>query len=564
MALKRPPLWLIVAAVVMALAGLIAVQVYLLTNAFELKEQAFKQNVTGALGMTSIRLATNETMANVFRIDAGGTAGGATIVTTEVRTTRPSGQGRVDSVFAVQRVGPPMPVRVEGDSFIYTISTPQRVRILLADGTGKDSLVVDTLKPAGEHRLLLHGPGRGQGFFYRFSTDSFAVVANITDSVPPAFVRKPENEQERQVLVSRVMENLWVSDREPLERRIHPTTLDTVLRRSLREVGIPLEVTYGVLLPGDSIAMAVPPEQMHVLRTSSFRAPLFLAEGASPRTFLVVFFPGQQLYLLQQLWPVLLASVLFVTLVVGGFVHTIRTIVRQQKLSGLMVDFINNMTHEFKTPISTVALASEAIGRPDVVTKRTKVRQYNRIIAEETLRMKVQVDRILQMAQLEEGDIELTRSEVDLHALIGKAAGTFALQVESRGGRIAMDLRAGVHRLSGDPVFLSNIVHNLLDNANKYSPEAPEITIATFNDGGMLVVRISDRGCGIAAEHQTRIFEKYYRVPAGDLHDVKGFGIGLSYVKLLVEAHGGSISLHSEPGVGTDVEVRLPVKTTML
>ncbi len=562
MVLKRPSIWLLVSAVVMALAGLIAVQVYLLTNAFELKEQAFKQNVAGALGMTSVRLATSETVANVFRVDAGRKSGGATIVTTEVRTNEIGGKDRSDSARTVSRVVPPMPVRVEGDSFIYTISTPQRVRIVLADVAGNDSLVVDTLKPAGEYSLLLHGAARGQGFFYRFTTDSFAVIANITEGVPPAVVRQPENERERQVLVSRVMENLWVSDREPLERRIHPTTLDTVLRRSLREVGIPLDVAYGVLLPGDSITMAMPPEQAHLLRASAYRAPLFLGEGGAQRAFLVVFFPGQQLYLLQQLWPVLLASILFVTLVVSGFVYTIRTIVRQQRLSGLMVDFVNNMTHEFKTPISTVALASEAIGRPDVATKRAKVQQYNRMIAEETHRMKAQVDRILQMAQLEEGDIELTRSVVDVHDLIGKAAGTFALQVESRGGRITLDLRAGAHTLSGDAVFLSNIVHNLLDNANKYSPNAPEITLATLNEDGMLVVRVSDRGCGIAAEHQKKVFEKYYRVPTGNLHDVKGFGIGLSYVKLLVEAHGGSISLHSEEGVGTDIEVRLPVKTT--
>ena len=268
-----------------------------------------------------------------FVLTRGARSRGATIVTTEVRTKGTSGKDRPDTALALRRVVPPTPVRVEGDSFIYTISTPQRVRILLADVSGNDSLVVDTLKPAGEHRLLLRGAPRGKGFFYRFSTDSCTVVANVTEGVPPAVVRKPENEQEREVFVSRVMENLWVSDREPLERRINPTTLDTVLRRSLREVGIPLDVTYGVLLPGDSIAMAAPPEQVHVLRTSPFRAPLFLAEGTSPRTFLVVFFPGQQLYLLQQLWPVLLASVLFVTLVVAGFVYTIRTIVRQQKLS---------------------------------------------------------------------------------------------------------------------------------------------------------------------------------------------------------------------------------------
>jgi two-component system phosphate regulon sensor histidine kinase PhoR len=226
---------------------------------------------------------------------------------------------------------------------------------------------------------------------------------------------------------------------------------------------------------------------------------------------------------------------------------------RQQRLGGLMVDFINNMTHEFKTPLSTVALASEAIDRPDMVTQKTKVLQYNRLIADETRRMKKHVDRILQMAQLEEGEIELSMSPVDLHELIRTAAANFALQVETRGGRIALNLDAAPHTIVGDPVHLLNVLQNLLDNAIKYSPESAEITVTTGNIDHKVTVQVADRGSGIPREHHERVFEKYYRVPMGNRHDVKGFGIGLRYVKLLVEAHGGTIGLQSEPGKGTEI-----------
>jgi two-component system phosphate regulon sensor histidine kinase PhoR len=232
---------------------------------------------------------------------------------------------------------------------------------------------------------------------------------------------------------------------------------------------------------------------------------------------------------------------------------------RQQRTAGLMVDFINNMTHEFKTPISTVALASEAIGRPDVEVRKGKIRQYNRMIAEESTRMRGQVERILQMAQLEEGEVELKFADLDLHELLRNVADTFRLQVEAREGGIQLNLRAVQHVVRGDGARLLDVFRNLLDNANKYSPARPRITIATRNADDTVSCSVKDCGIGIAPEHQKRVFDKYYRIPTGNLHDVKGFGIGLSYVRLLVAAHGGEITLGSEPGKGTEVIVTFPI-----
>jgi two-component system phosphate regulon sensor histidine kinase PhoR len=237
--------------------------------------------------------------------------------------------------------------------------------------------------------------------------------------------------------------------------------------------------------------------------------------------------------------------------------------VRQRRFSQLLIDFINNMTHEFKTPISTVALATEAIQRPDILEQKEKVLQFNQMIQTEIGRMRNQADKILQMATLEEGDIALSPSEVDLHELIADVTTAVSLQVEHAGGSLTCDLRAVDARVTCDKLHVSNIVHNLLDNAMKYSREAPVIHVSTFDRSGEIVVRVEDEGIGVSPEEQKHVFQKYYRVPTGRRHDVKGFGLGLSYVKLMVEAHGGRVALESPPGKGTRVEFTLPRKASV-
>jgi len=562
MASRPRSIWFVVFLSVIALAGLTMVQVYLLNDAFQLKEQAFERNVLAALGAASRRLETGDALSRVFRVEGALPGAGTRMVQTEVRTISPDRRGSRDSTFFVRQLPRPAPVRVEGNSFYYHIATPQRVRMRLLDEAGRDSVIVDTLKPAGEHVFTFSTGMVGRGnALYRFTTDSVALVVQVADGKPGPLLRAPASEMERAVFVSRVMDNLWTSEGEPLERRLRPATLDSVVRLSMKEAGIPLDFAYGVIAARkDTVLLARPADAAGDLRRSELRTPLFLLDPLGPRTELAVHFPGRSVYIVRQLWPALLASAVFLVLIVVTFGYSIRTIMTQQRLARLMVDFINNMTHEFKTPISTVALASEAIRRPDVVTQKMKVLKYSTMIAEETSRMKKQVDRILQMAQMERGDYELSIADVDLHELIRAAAGSFALQVETRGGHITLALRASHPVIPGDAVHLSNIIHNILDNANKYSPSAPEITVATEDEATMLVLKVADRGSGIPDEHQKRVFDTYYRVPTGNVHAVKGFGIGLSYVKLLVEAHGGKIALKSEPGAGTEIAIRLPVR----
>ena len=222
-------------------------------------------------------------------------------------------------------------------------------------------------------------------------------------------------------------------------------------------------------------------------------------------------------------------------------------------------DFINNMTHELKTPIATISLAADALNNPGVQENKAGIQRYTRIIKEENQRMNRQVERVLQAARFDRNEIDLKKERVNLHELISRAAEHVLLQVQDRAGKLTMELNAVSHELMADRVHLTNIIYNLLDNANKYSPEAPMIKVATSNTDHQVRVTISDKGKGISKADQQRIFTRFYRASTGNLHDVKGFGLGLSYVKETVEAHNGSISVSSKPGKGSTFEVTLPL-----
>ncbi len=257
-------------------------------------------------------------------------------------------------------------------------------------------------------------------------------------------------------------------------------------------------------------------------------------------------------------WWLLVCFVLLVILVLG-FIFTIYSFLRQKKISEMKSDFVNNITHEFKTPIATISLASEMLLKPSVLSSETKARKYAGIIYDENIRLKKQVENVLQLALLDRGTFSLKYAPVDLHQLIVKAADSFQLLVKEKNGSLKLQLIALNHQVYADVMHLENIITNLLDNASKYSPGIPEITISTFNRNDHIVFAIEDKGIGISTENQKHIFRKMYRVHTGNLHDVKGFGLGLYYVKSLVEAHNGNVNLHSEPGKGSRFEISLPL-----
>ncbi|MFZ4633483.1 MAG: sensor histidine kinase [Saprospiraceae bacterium] len=361
-------------------------------------------------------------------------------------------------------------------------------------------------------------------------------------------------------------------DAKPLAERIPLDWLGHTLREELQSRGISSPYQYGIYAKARSSFVIVNDYYVVIdnspqvtyggavnLYNSPYRVALFQQDVESPG-YLALYFPNRTSLVLGSVWQTLVLSIVFTGIILFCFWYTVKVIFEQKKLSEMKNDFINNMTHEFKTPIATISLAADSIGSPQVLTNPDKIKRFTDIIRQENRRMNSQVERVLQMAQLDRRDFDLHISEVNLHDIIRQAVDNFSLQIEKRDGALRTELLAEHPVIETDPTHLTGIIHNLLDNANKYSPDKPDITIRTRNVPMGVEFSIQDNGIGIGKEARKYIFDKFFRVHTGNIHDVKGFGLGLSYVKAIVTAHKGLIDLKSEPGKGSTFMVTLPLR----
>ncbi|HHS95528.1 MAG TPA: HAMP domain-containing histidine kinase, partial [Phaeodactylibacter sp.] len=338
---------------------------------------------------------------------------------------------------------------------------------------------------------------------------------------------------------------------EPITRRINIGYLDDFIRSELANHGIKLNYDYGVYSNKDRAFVIT--NGFYVVNDSSpnsngtgwqnlynseYSVDLFPQDIPSPGQ-LMIYFPERASLLWGSLWKVLLASIIFTGIILISFAYTINVIIHQKKLSEMKTDFINNMTHEFKTPIATISLAADSITNPTIAGDPEKVKRFAGIIKQENQRMNSQVEKVLQMAVIDKRKFSLKLTNLDMHEVIRQAVRNASIQVERRDGKIQTQLMAENYMIHGDLTHVSNIINNLLENAIKYSPDKPEISVFTRNVPDGLEVIIKDKGVGMSKEAKKHIFDKFYRVHTGDRHDVKGFGLGLSYVKAMMDAHKG-------------------------
>jgi two-component system phosphate regulon sensor histidine kinase PhoR len=268
-------------------------------------------------------------------------------------------------------------------------------------------------------------------------------------------------------------------------------------------------------------------------------------------------FPNREAHLINQMGIWTFSSGVLL-LVISFFAYSLFVILKQKRLSEIQKDFINNMTHEFKTPISTIAVSAEVLKNPDIIHHPERLLSYSTIIEKENSRLKQQVERVLQMAKLDTENIALKKEKVDVHQIIRDAIENTALSLRERQGVVNCALKAEHHEILADRLHLTNVLYNLIDNAIKYCRDAPRILISTKSANQTLCIDVKDNGIGIAADNHRKVFQKFYRVPTGNIHDVKGFGLGLNYVKSIVLAHQGSIKLESDLGNGSLFKINLP------
>lgn len=521
--MSRKLLWILTLVISLASLGLVLVQSKWVKIAVQVKEDQFSQAASLAMERIVDEIEKQETVIQV--IDeikpyvSVNTKGGARLSYQQGILNRTKGGIRTKQISQ----------QVLTVSNLDTIKLPTLARTLF------DS----TLTSIGSKGNLSITSGSSRG----------ASTMDIDLGLDGKLINKT-------VFVENIVDKL-IRVELPIQERISQQLLDSIIQRELMRKGIEARFEYKVTNDKDSA----------VYRTPRFKAnpkglvlkdKLFPNDFFARRYFLTVYFPNQQTYILSSLGLMTLSTFLLTMLIILSFSVTLFIIFRQKRLSEIKNDFVNNMTHELKTPISTISLAAQMLNDKSIPVERKNLGYLGGVIADESKRLGLQVEKVLQMAIFEKTKLKLKLKELDLHEIIRKVSANFALQIESQSGILKSELSASNPMVVADEVHVTNVVNNLLDNALKYKNGIPEITIFTKNATEGLVIAFKDNGVGISRENVRKIFDQFYRVPSGNVHNVKGFGLGLSYVKKIVEAHGGRIWVDSTLGIGSTFSIFLP------
>lgn len=343
----------------------------------------------------------------------------------------------------------------------------------------------------------------------------------------------------------------------PINQRVTTSEITFKLDNELKKRGIATNFKYGIYSNG--LITSVKCSYFKKEDGTSYHVSMFPDGNGNSNYQLYVTFPDKNNFIIASILKLLALSIFFILIIILAFAIALHQLIRQKQISEIKTDFINNMTHEFKTPIATINLALDAIKNPKIIEDRDKVTRYVNMIREENKRMHTQVENVLRISKLEKNQLDVTKEKVNMHEIIKEAITHVELIVKEAGGYIHLNLIANSAILNGNQFHLTNVVVNMLDNAIKYSHEAPKIDIFTEEIGKYFYLKIQDQGIGMNKTVQKNIFEKFYREETGNVHNVKGHGLGLSYVKKIIEIHQGEISVESEKGKGSTFTVKIPL-----
>ena len=357
----------------------------------------------------------------------------------------------------------------------------------------------------------------------------------------------------------------FMLDDKCLGSRVNSAKVETLIKNEFHKEGINTPYQYAVF---DNWSSGMLFGNMHISKeesqaTNFYSIPLFPNDLYENSGILVVNFPQKNNYIFKSMWLMLSATAAFIFIILASFGGSFYVIYRQKKLDDLKTDFINNMTHEFKTPVATISLASQMLKNERINTNAEKVLNYSHIIEEENNRLSGHIENVLQVARLDRGEFKLKLDTLNINQLLSDIIDSLELRIENENGQITQQLSAENPVVIGDVFHLTNALYNIFDNAIKYRREEEnlKITVTSKNTIKGVLIIIQDNGIGFSKENQKKVFEKFYRVPTGNIHNVKGFGLGLSYVKVILTAHGGDIKADSEIGKGSKFEIFIPFKS---
>lgn len=343
----------------------------------------------------------------------------------------------------------------------------------------------------------------------------------------------------------------------PISRRIDLNILDSIFHSKMKKWHIETDIELAVLNE-DSTNIALKTKDFQ-MTNQNYITPLFFHRDDSPSYYMSVYLPAKKKTIFSNISALFSVTILFTLIILGIYATSLWAILRQRQISDLKTDFMNNMTHEFKTPIATISVATDALKNKIISSDPEKVNHYANVIKQENKRMNRQVEMVLRMSQFERNEIKLEKSTVHLNDLVKQSVDSIRLIVDNRNGTIFENYMAEKDEISVDVLHMGNIILNVLENANKYSPETPQIQIETYNVNDNYVIKIADKGIGMSKQVLGRVFDKFYREETGNIHNVKGHGLGLAYVKYIISIHGGEVDVESEKGKGSTFYLKLPI-----
>ncbi len=607
--MKKRSFWLITALMTIALLGVVVMQLYYIREAYSLNSQLFEQNVNQALTAVVNKVQRQDAVDHInnkdveFSVKREKELRDQDFMMAQLQDKQRADEKKrkqvqqkmiidnlntQDSIIRTNFFNPTLISESEFIAVGDQATTPLNVDVsigvdaefnMVGGNVRKTIRLIKTKtfnvrpdKLPDSIRYLAYSPVDGRPVKISVATVDADLAAKFKSEDEIAAKR---NEQALQHLQTDTLGHFNVSNlnifeeafkemqqaKVPLTERISPIVLDTLIKTELLNKNIHLKYDFWVKLANrDSVLFRkVSNTDGEVLPSNTFRTKLFGNDVIRDPGLLYISFPDKNAAIFNDLSVTLASSAGLLLVLIFIFSYTLYTILKQKKISEMKTDFINNMTHEFKTPVSTIMIASEALKDPEVAADKSRISRLAGIIYDENVRLGNHIERVLSIARLEKKELELERNPVDLHELIAAVADSMHLQLQKKGAELTLALDAEKPLVTGDELHLSNVIYNLIDNANKYSATPPKIRLSTRSTSKNLIIEIADQGIGMTKDQTKRIFDQFYRVPTGNLHDVKGFGLGLNYVQDIVVQMGGTIKVHSEKDKGTVFEITLPL-----
>ncbi|WP_316843426.1 HAMP domain-containing sensor histidine kinase [Pedobacter psychrodurus] len=607
--MKKKSFWLITVLMTVALLGVFVMQLYYIRESYKLKSQLFDEQVNQTLTTVVNKIQRRNVADHLNRKDAENKLKQLQdsrqraldikdlrqqyVQETELRQAERENQienylNQQDSIIRVSYNSP----NVISEKEFVSLSSPLSgakldlqmdafidIKSLVLKGYSMRTKPYAQASKTFEFKSLQSLPDSLRYLVYdpRNGNPGFVSVPKISEDLEKKFNREDDIEKKKLELKiaslgkdtflytrSSVVEDVSKELREtnvPIYKRINFNLLGDLLKEELVANNITLEPSYRVSLAkkDSTIFMMASNVKGEFLPENTYKTPLFGNDLFRDPGMLFVSFPNKNSAIISNLSATLASSIGLLLVLVFIFSYTLYAILKQKKLSEMKTDFINNMTHEFKTPVATIMIASEALKDPEVTEDKARLKRLAGIIYDENVRLGSHIERVLSIARLEKGELTMENTDVDMNDLIVIVLDSMELQLQKRNAIIHVNTDAENAVVYGDELHLSNVIYNLIDNANKYSSDTPEITITTRNTNRSLIIEIADKGIGMTKEQSKRIFDQFYRVPTGNLHDVKGFGLGLNYVQDIIKKLNGTVKVSSEKDRGTTFEISLPL-----